>query len=120
MARVLRLLLITFGLGSSLLLGLTIGAGHAETRAPGVHATWQPPPKTVVAVEGDKANGFSIHHYDGSSTFPPTDSEARAECGEYDTRVARVRCRTEVRIWYRDLGRLKRALRLAHSTKGGG
>ncbi len=47
-----------------------------------------PHPKTIVEVNGDKYNGFGIHHYDGSADFPPTNSEARAECSEYDTRVA--------------------------------
>lgn len=98
-----------------LLLGLTAGVGHADPRAP---ESWQPPPKTIVAVEGDKANGFAIHHYDGSATFPPTDSEAAAECSAYDPRVKRVRCKVQVRTWYRDLGRLKRALRFAHSAGG--
>ena len=73
------------------------------------------PGDTIIEVTGDQANGFSIHHLDGTSLFPPTDSEARAECSEYDTRVARVRCRTEVRTWYRDLGDLKTALAYAHS-----
>ena len=73
-----------------------------------------PPGDTIVRVEGDKANGFSIYRYDGSEQFPPTDSEARAECGEYDTRVQRVRCRTEVRTWYRDLRDLREALDWAH------
>ncbi len=67
-------------------------------------------PDTIVAVEGDAANGFGIHYYDGSSIYPPTDSEAAAECGEYDTLRARVRCRTEVRTWYRDLADLQRSL----------
>jgi hypothetical protein len=75
----------------------------------------EPPGDTIVEVTGDKANGFEIQHYDGSAEFPPTDSEARAECSEYDTRVARVRCRTEVRTWYRDLGDLKQALDWAHA-----
>ena len=48
-----------------------------------------PPDDTIVEVSGDAANGFD----DPSTTtarsrFPPTDSEARAECGEYDNRVA--------------------------------
>lgn len=116
MGRIPRALLLIIGASCSLLLGITLGAGHAETRAPGPAAAWVPPAKTVVAVEGNKADGFSIHHYDGTVLFPPTDSEARAECGEYHRRVKRVRCRTEVRIWYRDLGRLKRALRWAHDT----
>lgn len=71
---------------------------------------------TIVDVTGDAENGFEIHHYDGSGLFPPTRSESIAECGEYDTRVARVRCRTEVRIWYRDLGDLQQALDWAHAT----
>ncbi|WP_244931640.1 hypothetical protein [Nocardioides sp. W7] len=75
-----------------------------------------PAPDTIVAVTGDQANGFEIHYYDGSAAYPPTDSEARAECAEYDTHVARVRCRTEVRTWYRDLGDLKQALDWAHAS----
>lgn len=74
-----------------------------------------PPGDTIVEVTGDKANGFEIQHYDGTAQYPPTDSEARAECSEYDTRVDRVRCRTEVRTWYRDLGDLQQALDWAHA-----
>ena len=101
--------------------GLALGSGGlavAATADPDgaaadtgrVGTSYEPHPKTIVEVKGDKANGFSIHRYDGSSDFPPTDSEARAECSEYDTQVARVRCRTEVRVWYRDLGDLKRSI----------
>ncbi len=72
------------------------------------------PGDPIVEVTGDQANGFGIRHLDGTELFPPTDSEARAECSEYDTQVARVRCRTEVRTWYRDLGDLKTALDYAH------
>ncbi|GAA4823435.1 hypothetical protein ACFQ0K_16800 [Nocardioides caeni] len=64
----------------------------------------------IVGVEGDAANGFGIDHADGTSLYPPTDSEAIAECGEYDTRAQRIRCRVEVRTWYRDLGDLQRSL----------
>lgn len=65
------------------------------------------PPDTIVHVDGDAANGFSIEYLDGSGLWPPTDSEARAECGEYDRRIARVRCRTEVRVWYDDLADMR-------------
>ena len=41
-----------------------------------------PPGDTIVAVTGDAANGFEIEYYDGTGLYPPTDSEARAECGE--------------------------------------
>ena len=74
-----------------------------------------PPGDTIVEVIGDAANGFEIRHYDGSSLDPPTDSEARAECGEYDRRIDRVRCRVEVRAWYRDLADLRQALDWAHT-----
>ena len=74
-----------------------------------------PPGDTIVEVRGDAANGFEIQHYDGTSLYPPTDSEARAECGEYDTRIERVRCRVEVRTWYRDLADLQQALDWAHA-----
>ncbi|MCD4536267.1 hypothetical protein LRP67_19420 [Nocardioides sp. cx-169] len=95
-----------------LLTAALTGLARAEHGPPGdrVHE-----PPVIVEVEGDAANGFGIHYSDGSELSPPTDSEAFAECGEYGRRVARVRCRTEVRVWYRDLGDLKRALEHARS-----
>lgn len=97
-------------LGTTLvvLLGVGLPANGSATRAPA--------PDTIVDVTGDAANGFEITFYDGSGLYPPTDSEARAECGEYDKRVDRVRCRTEVRTWYRDLADLKQALDWAHAS----
>jgi hypothetical protein len=70
---------------------------------------------TIVGVRGDRDTGFAIVHYDGRVDHPPTLSEGRAECGEYARRVERVRCRTGLRVGYRELGRLKRALEYAHS-----
>ncbi|MEI5673044.1 MULTISPECIES: hypothetical protein [unclassified Nocardioides] len=101
-------LLAAAGCAVLLLLGVSLPASSSTAQAPA--------PDTIVEITGDAANGFEIHHYDGSALYPPTDSEARAECGEYDTRVARVRCRTEVRVWYRDLGDLKQALDWAHAS----
>ncbi|MEJ7832009.1 MAG: hypothetical protein WKF79_03780 [Nocardioides sp.] len=93
---------------------ITLGAVGIATAGP-PSATAAPAADTILEVTGDKDNGFGIHYYDGSAIFPPTDSEARAECSEYDTAAARIRCRTEVRIWYRDLGDLKQALAHAHA-----
>jgi hypothetical protein len=62
------------------------------------------------------SEGFGIEHYDGSSTFPPTHSEAMAECQEYSAKVGRIRCRVEVKTWYRDLVATKRALKYAHRS----
>jgi hypothetical protein len=76
----------------------------------------RPPGDTIVSVTGNAANGFEIRHYDGSEEFPPTLSEARAECTEYDTQVARTRCWVGVRTWYRDLGDLRQALAWAHRS----
>ena len=95
-----------------LLGGLTTAVAQPAQRV------WTPPADTIVKVTGDKANGFGIFYYDGSSIFPPTDSESRAECSEYSTLVERVRCNTEVRIWYRDLGQLKRSINWARYSAG--
>jgi hypothetical protein len=76
---------------------------------------WVPPDDTIVRVRGTAADGFSVRHYDGTVLYLPTLSEATAECGEYDRRVRRVRCSTEVTTWYRDLGATRRALRYARS-----
>lgn len=103
--RVLHLCLILVLSGVALVGARSLAA--ADTPEP----TWVPPADTIVRITGDAANGFGIHHYDGSALFPPTDSEALAECGEYATRVERVRCRTEVRVWYRDLAATRRAIR---------
>jgi hypothetical protein len=98
----------------ALVLGICVGgAGVAAVAA--MAGVDPPPGDTIVEVTGDRANGFEIRHYDGSEEFPPTDSEARAECSEYHARVREVRCRTEVRTWYRDLGDLKQALDWAHA-----
>lgn len=102
----------TIGLGLAAVLLASAIAIPAAANA----ADTTPPPDTVVAVTGDAANGFSIEYADGSSIHPPTDSEAMAECGEYDTRVDRVRCRTEVRTWYRELAVLQQALTWANAN----
>ncbi|WP_205471562.1 hypothetical protein [Nocardioides sp. SYSU D00038] len=81
---------------------------------PPAGSTVAPPGDTIVDITGDAANGFEITYYDGTGLYPPTDSEARAECAEHDTRVQRVRCRVEVRTWYRDLAATQQALDWAH------
>ena len=98
-------------------LALLVGGLVGGLGASALGAGGGPRGDTIVAVRGDGAHGFSIRHYDGTTDFPPTGSEARAECSEYGHVVARVRCRTEVRTWYRDLGDLKRALAWAHSSR---
>ncbi|WP_187366723.1 hypothetical protein [Nocardioides dongxiaopingii] len=90
-----------------LVLALLGGAAGLALAGPSSERGTRP---VVVDVTGDAANGFEITYADGSQAFPPTDSESRAECGEYDTLRQRVRCRTEVRTWYRDLGDLQRSL----------
>lgn len=96
-------------------IGVGFGAAGLAQASPAARSN-VPSDNTIVEVTGDKEHGFGIFYYDGSSIFPPTDSEASAECSEYDTRVARVRCRSEVRTWYRDLAALKNALDWAHAS----
>jgi len=90
--------------------------GSAGTALAFSGESWVPPDDTIVNVTGNAEEGFGIEHYDGTALFPPTWSEARAECGEYDTRVKRVKCRTHVRTWCHDLADVKDALRLARQT----
>lgn len=77
--------------------------------------SWTPPDDTITRITGTKWDGFTIEHYGDPISYPPTSSEASAECGEYDTRIARVRCRVEVRTWYDALGDTRRALRYART-----
>lgn len=104
------------GVVVGLVLGVT-GGVVGSVAAPGAPDP-DPDPDTIVRVEGDAANGFGIHRLDGSATFPPTDSEARAECGEYDRLRQRVRCRAEVRTRMSDLAELQRSLEWALGQHG--
>ena len=73
---------------------LTTAGGTAAWAAAG-----NPPPgSTITDVSGDKRNGFTIEHYDGTVGYPPAISKAKAACDDYHHRVNRVRCRTEVII----------------------
>ena len=99
---------------------IAVAATVGVLTAAGGTAAWAtasspPPGGTITDVSGDKRNGFTIEHYDGSVRYPPTISEAKAECDGYRTRVGRVRCRTGVVIWYRDLERMKVALNWANA-----
>jgi hypothetical protein len=105
------------GLVTLALLALTLLLSALGTASPVHGEAPSPPPDTIVEITGDAANGFGIGHYDGSWLFPPTGSEALAECGEYDRRLARVRCRTKVRTWYRDLAATQQALKWAHASR---
>ena len=97
--------------GAGVLAVAAAGAAGAGVAAAGpVEQVWEPPPSTIVWVSGDAANGFGVRHYDGTVAYLPTDSEAIAECGEYDTYVERVRCRVQVRTWYADLTQTRRAI----------
>ena len=91
-------------------LGVGSAVGASALRSGGT-----PRGDTIVEVTGNREDGFTVRHYDGSVDHLPTISEARAECLEYDTRLDRVRCRVETRVWYRDLGRTKRAIAYARS-----
>jgi len=83
------------------------GAGSASAGDP----RWEPPDDTIIHVRGTASDGFTVGRYDGSIAYLPTRSEARSECLGYHKRLRRVRCWTETRTWYRDLGDLKRSLR---------
>ena len=91
-------------------LGVGAAVGASSARSGGA-----PRGDTIVEVTGNRQDGFTIRHYDGSVDHPPTITEARAECAEYDARLDRVRCRVETRVWYRDLGQIKRAIAYAKS-----
>lgn len=88
---------------------LTLAGGTAV----GDEVSWQPPDDTITAVSGTRGSGFHVTYFGRRDAYLPTRSEAIAECGEYDRMVERVRCRVQVRTWYRDLGDTRRAIRYA-------
>lgn len=99
----LRLAAVLAGAATAVCLSVALAPADATTSAPGRQRP------IIVDVTGDAANGFGIEYADGTGLYPPTDSEVLAECSEYDRRLDRVRCRVEMRTWYRDLGDMKRA-----------
>lgn len=88
---------------------LAPGGGASADESPRA-PRWTPAPDTIVAVEGDADNGFSIHHHDGTVLSPPTLSETTAECSEYDSEVQVVACQVEAETWFRDLADLQAAI----------
>ena len=113
LARVVLLALLVSGLA-----GGAAGVGSAALAAGGdrTGTTTTPPGDTIVAVRGDADEGYAIRHYDGTADFTPTFAEARGECRERRTQIARARCRTLVRTWYADLADLKQALTWAQRS----
>lgn len=71
------------------------------------------PDRTIVAVEGDARNGFSITRLDGSTEHPPTLSESTAECEELDDGTDVAVCVAEVRTRYAGLADVQLSLRWA-------
>lgn len=100
------LTVVVVALVAGLLAGPGGAAGGERERGP----RWRPAGDTVVAVEGDADNGFTIHHHDGTTLSPPTLSESTAECSEYDTEVQVVACQSETETWFRDLAAMKEAI----------
>ncbi|KRB77875.1 hypothetical protein ASE01_06735 [Nocardioides sp. Root190] len=97
-------------LAAGLVSGLLAAPGDAATGERERGPRWQPAGETIVAVEGDADNGFTIHHHDGTTLSPPTLSESTAECSEYDTEVQVVACQVETETWFRDLAATRAAI----------
>lgn len=77
------------------------------------------PGHTIVAVEGDAENGFSVFRLDGSSEHPPTLSESTAECHEHDDPTDVAVCVAEVETRLEGLSDVQLSLRWAAGRRGG-
>ncbi|KQO36248.1 hypothetical protein [Aeromicrobium sp. Leaf245] len=77
------------------------------------------PGHTIVAVEGDAENGFSVFRLDGSSEHPPTLSESTAECHEHDDPTDVAVCLAEVETRFEGLTDVQLSLRWAAGRRGG-
>lgn len=77
------------------------------------------PGHTIVAVEGDAENGFSVFRLDGSSEHPPTLSESTAECHEYDDPTDAAVCVAEVETRFEGLADVQLSLRWSAGRRGG-
>lgn len=80
-----------------------LGAGAAALHHPAPPDRGDLPGRTIVAVEGDAENGFSVFRLDGTSEHPPTLSESTAECEEYDDATEVAVCIAEVRTSFAGL-----------------
>lgn len=77
------------------------------------------PGQTIVAVEGDADNGFSVFRLDGSSEHPPTLSESTAECHEHDDPTEVAVCVAEVETRFEGLADVQLSLRWSAGRRGG-
>lgn len=99
---------------------LTITAAAAILTAGGGAAAWAtvddpPAASTIVDVSGDRDHGWTIEHYDGTVSYPPTFSEAKAECNEYHREANRKRCAGQLHTRNHFLWEMKRSLNWARS-----
>ncbi len=99
-----------------LLIGLALAVGMGGLFPGPAAGAKAPAGNTIVDVDGNKLEGFTIHYYDGTADHPPTAAEAKADCRERETKVGRVRCRTEARTRFRDLREMKHALDWANGA----
>lgn len=76
------------------------------------------PGRTIVAVEGDAENGFSVFRLDGTSDHPPTLSESTAECHEYDDPTRVAVCVAEVETSFAGLADVQLSLAWAQQRRG--
>jgi len=90
---------------------LTLGGGAAAFAT----VDDQPPANTIVDVSGDPDHGWTVEHYDGSVTYPPKVSEARARCNDINRAAGRARCRARMNTANYYLWQLKRSLDWAGS-----
>ena len=96
---------------------LGAGAAVAEHRPGPDRDDPSLPGHTIVQVEGDAENGFSVLRLDGSSEHPPTLSESTAECEEYDDPVRVAVCVAEVETSFAGLADVQLSLRWAEGRR---
>ena len=98
-----------------------LGTGAAALHRPARPDPGDLPGRTIVAVEGDAENGFSVFRLDGTSEHPPTLSESTAECEEYDDATEAAVCIAEVRTSFAGLADVQLSLawaqRLPHHRR---
>lgn len=90
--------------------GLGLGLGTSASGADRLEKPYKPHAKTIVEVTGSRFTGFRVHRFDGTVEELAPSKQQRVGCRVHDTRKARVKCRTEVRVWSSALGDLKRSI----------
>lgn len=90
-------------------------AADATTSAPGQPRSYEPAASTIVEIEGDRYDGWTVTYYDRSTREYAGEEAARKRCTRFARAFKTVRCSAIVNQRGRDFTVMQQGLAYAHA-----